>query len=126
MSDVTPERNARLWKRTISADSGAGPPLLNLRNVTMADIPALGALFSDAFIRTIDDANQTKAQYVAKATAIVGGRYGEWIPTASWAIEEGGALRSACLVCDTGPHPSDSSGVTGSCLNSVDRDLPNG
>ena len=37
-------------------------------------------------------------QYASKVAAIVGGRYGEWVPMASWAIEDTGDLRFACLV----------------------------
>jgi len=104
MSDETHERNSRLWKRTLLANSDAGVRPANLRNVTPEDVTALGALFFDAFLGTIDDAGQAATQYESKATAIVAGRYGEWIPAASWAIEEAGGLRSACLVCDYKPY----------------------
>jgi hypothetical protein len=95
MPDTTHERDARLWRRTLLAHSGAGARPANLRNVTPEDIPALGALFFDAFLGTIDDAGQSAIQSESKAAAIVGGRYGEWIPTASWAIEETDGLRFA-------------------------------
>jgi GNAT superfamily N-acetyltransferase len=85
------------------AHSGAGARPANLRNVTAKDIPALGALFFDAFPGTIDAAGQAATQYASKAAAIVGGHYGEWIPTESWALEETDGLRSACLVCDYKP-----------------------
>lgn len=104
MSDRTYERNARLWRRTSLANSGAGARPANLRNVTQEDIPALGALFFGAFLGTIDDAGQAATQYASKAAAIVSGRYGEWIPLASWAIEDTDGLRSACLVCDYKPY----------------------
>jgi GNAT superfamily N-acetyltransferase len=104
MPDETQERNARLWKRTLLANSGAGMRPANLRNVTREDVPALGALLFGAFLGTIDDAGQAMTQYESKATAIVVGRYGEWIPAASWAIEEADGLRSACLVCDYKPY----------------------
>ena len=100
MPDETHERNARLWKRTLVANSGAGIRPANLHNVTREDVPALGALLFGAFLGTIDDAGQAMTQYESKATAIVAGRYGEWIPAASWAIEEAGNILSACLVCD--------------------------
>jgi hypothetical protein len=104
MSNETHERNARLWKRTLLANSAAGVKPANLRNVTPEDVPALGALLFSAFLGTIDDAGQAATQYKSKAAAIVGGRYGEWIPAASWAIEETDGLRSACLVCDYKPY----------------------
>jgi hypothetical protein len=104
MPDEAHERNARLWKRTLLAGSGAGARPASLRNVTREDVPALGALLFGAFLGTIDDAGQSITQYESKVAAIVAGRYGEWIPAASWAIEETGALRSACLVCDYKPY----------------------
>ena len=100
MPDETPERNARLWKRTLLANAGEVMRPANLRNVTREDVPALGALLFGAFLGTIDDTGQAMTQYESKATAIVAGRYGEWIPAASWAIEETDGLRSACLVCN--------------------------
>ena len=70
----------------------------------LEDIPSLGALFFTAFLGTIDNAGQTEAQYVSKAAAILGGRYGDWIPGASWTIEPMGGLRSACLVSNYKPY----------------------
>ncbi|MFM0499722.1 hypothetical protein [Paraburkholderia caffeinilytica] len=104
MSNSTYGRNAQLWKLTLSADRRAEVSLCNLRTVTPKDTPALGTLFFSAFLGTIDDAGETETQYASKARAIVGGRYGEWIPAASWVIEDGGSLRSACLVCDYKPY----------------------
>jgi hypothetical protein len=104
MRDMTHVRNARLWKRTLLANPGAGATPANLRNVTPEDIPALGALFFAAFLGTIDDAGQAVTQYESKAKAILAGRYGDWIPAASWAIQETDGLRSACLVCDYKPY----------------------
>ena len=100
MSDPMQKRDARLWKRTLSANPRVGARRFNLRNVTVDDVPALGTLFFGAFLGTIDDADQAESQYASKAAAILGGRYGEWIPAASWAIEEAGNILSACLVCD--------------------------
>jgi hypothetical protein len=62
MPDETHERNARLWKRTLLANSGAGVRPANLRNVTREDVPALGALLFGAFLGTIDDAGHGAAQ----------------------------------------------------------------
>jgi len=104
MPDTTHERDARLWKRPLSANPGAGVGLSNLRNVTVDDVPALGTLYFWAFLGTIDDAGEAESQYALKAAAILGGRYGEWIPAASWAIEEAGNILSACLVCDYKPY----------------------
>ena len=104
MPDETHKRNAQLWKRPLLANSGAGVRPANLRNVTREDVPALGALLFGAFLGTIDNAGQAMTQYESKASAIVAGRYGEWIPAASWAIEETDGLRSACLVCDYKPY----------------------
>ena len=104
MTDTMHERNARLWKRTLLANFGVGARPANLRNVTREDIAALGTLFFGAFLGTIDDAGQAVTQYESKAMAIVAGRYGKWIPAASWAIEETDGLRSACLVCDYKPY----------------------
>ena len=104
MPDATHERNARLWRRTSLANLGADMRPANLRNVTREDVPALGALLFGAFFGTIDDAGQAMTEYESKATAILAGRYGEWIPAASWAIGEADGLRSACLVCDYKPY----------------------
>jgi hypothetical protein len=104
MTDSTHERGARLWRRSLSNEFPTGATPANLRNVEPEDIPALGALFSMAFFGTVDDAGQPEAQYAAKAAAILGGRYGEWIPEASWTIEQMGKLRSACLVSDYKPY----------------------
>ncbi|MGX7000067.1 GNAT family N-acetyltransferase [Caballeronia sp. KNU42] len=104
MQATTHERNARLWKRTLLADRRAGKNPPHLRHLTPKDIPALGALFFNAFLGTIDDAGQTETQYASKATSIIEGQYGEWIPAASWTIEHTGRLRSACLVCDYKPY----------------------
>lgn len=76
MPDKTHERNARLWKRTLLANTGTGVRPANLRNVTPEDVPALGALLFSAFLGTIDDAGQAATQYTSKVEAIVGGRYG--------------------------------------------------
>lgn len=43
---------------------------------------------------------QTEAQYALKATAILGGWYGEWTPEAWWTVERTDGLQSACLVWD--------------------------
>jgi len=96
------ERNARLWKRALLVGAGLKPP--GARNATPEDIPALGELLSNAFLGTTDDSGQVETQYGSKAVAIVGGRYGEWIPAASWVYEQTGSLRSACLVCDYKPY----------------------
>lgn len=53
MPNETYERNARLWKRTLLANSGAGVRAANLRSVTREDVPALGALLFGAFLGTI-------------------------------------------------------------------------
>jgi hypothetical protein len=76
----------------------------NLRNIKPEDVPALGALLFDAFLGTLDDAGQTEAQYASKATAILGGRYGEWISEASWTIAKTDGLQSACLISDYKPY----------------------
>jgi hypothetical protein len=101
---LTDERSARLWKRTLPArfSSVAIPAIL--RNVTKEDIPALGDLFHAAFLGTVDDGGLTQSQYTSKATAILSGRYGEWLAQASWTIEQRGGLRSACLVSDYKPY----------------------
>ncbi|MFM0373551.1 hypothetical protein [Paraburkholderia aspalathi] len=104
MPDTTHERTARLWKRLLADSFPSGAISPNLRSVTSEDIPALGALFFAAFLGTIDDGGQTEIQYASKAAAILGGRYGEWIPGASWTIEQNGGLRSACIVCDYNPY----------------------
>jgi hypothetical protein len=104
MPGSTHERNARLWKRPLSESFPHGAISPNLRNVKLADVPALGALFFAAFSGTVDDAGQTETQCASKATAILGGRYGEWIGEASWTIEQIGGLRSACLVSDCKPY----------------------
>ena len=104
MPILTNDRHARLWKRSLpdGFSSGAIPAIL--RNVKIEDIPALGDLLYAAFLDTIDDGGLTKSQYTSKASAILGGRYGEWLPEASWTIEQMGGLRSACLVSDYKPY----------------------
>jgi hypothetical protein len=104
MADGTHERTARLWKRTLVDDFLADSTPGNLRNVAQGDAPALAALFFQAFLGTIDDGGQTESQYVAKTTAILSGRYGEWIPAASWTVEGTSGLRSVCIVCDYKPY----------------------
>ena len=104
MPDTMHGRDARLWKRSLSADPSRGARSSNLRNVTVDDLPAMGTLFFRAFLGTIDDTGQTESQYASKAAAILGGRYGEWIPAASWALEEAGNILSGCLVCDYKPY----------------------
>lgn len=105
MPSSTRERSAQLWKRTLS-DSRHRPVALSasVRHVQPGDVPALGLLFFAAFHGTIDDAGHTETQYALKAAAILGGRYGEWIPEASWIVEQTGGLQSACLVCDYQPY----------------------
>jgi hypothetical protein len=104
MADATHERIARLWKRTLADDWLADSTTGNLRNIVQGDVPALAGLFFQAFLGTIDDGGQTEAQYVSKTTAILGGRYGQWVPAASWAVEGASGLRSACIVCDYKPY----------------------
>ena len=106
MPDSGYERNSRLWKLS-SLDSfihSSRATTSNPRNVTPVDVSALGTLLFDAFRGEPDDIGQTEMQYASKATAIVDGRYGEWIQAASWTIEFAGGLRSACLVCDYEPY----------------------
>jgi hypothetical protein len=104
MADATHERIARLWKRTLADDLLSDSTPGKLRNIVHADVPALAALFFQAFLGTVDDGGQTEAEYVSKTTAILGGRYGQWIPAASWTVEGAGGLRSACIVCDYKPY----------------------
>lgn len=105
MPGSTRERSAQLWKRTLS-DCRHPPVALSasVRHVQPGDVPALGQLFFAAFHGTIDDAGQAETQYVLKAKAILGGRYGEWISDASWIVEQTDGLQSACLVCDYQPY----------------------
>lgn len=105
MPNSTHERSARLWKRTLS-DSLPRSVIQSagLRHIQPGDISALGLLLFAAFHGTIDDAGQTEAQYALKVTAIIDGRYGEWIPEASWTVEQTDGLQSACLVCNYQPY----------------------
>jgi hypothetical protein len=99
------ERNAQLWRRTLSDSLRLSVPLsASLRNIQPGDISALGVLFFAAFQGTIDDTGQTEAQYASKARAILGGQYGEWLTEASWTVEQAEGLQSACLVCDYLPY----------------------
>jgi hypothetical protein len=102
--DPTHERSARLWKRSLSDALPLDAMTKSFRNVTLEDIPELGALFFSAFAGTIDDAGHTEAQHTAKAAAILNGRYGRWISEASFTIEKMGKLHSACLVSDYKPY----------------------
>ena len=88
MPDTTHERTARFWKRPLPDHFLPMAIPRHLRSVTPEDIPALSELFFSAFFGTIDHGGQTEAQYASKAKAILGGRYGEWIPEASWTIEQ--------------------------------------
>lgn len=105
MPNSTRERSAQLWKCTLS-DSHHWPVALSAvaRHVQPGDVLALGLLFFAAFHGTIDDTGQTETQYALKATAILGGQYGEWISEASWIVEQTDGLQSACLVCDYQPY----------------------
>ena len=105
MPASTHERSAQLWRRTLSdrlLRSVALPA--GSRHIQSGDISALALLFFAAFQGTIDDTGQTETQYALKAKAILGGRYGEWISEASWAVEQTSGLQSACLVCDYKPY----------------------
>lgn len=104
MPNANHERTARLWKRTLPGLSPSVALPGHLRNVAPEDIPALAVLLHTAFLGTIDDGGQTQAQYAAKATALLGGKYGEWIRAASWTIEQADGLRSVCIVCDYKPY----------------------
>ncbi len=99
------QRSAQLWRRSLSGSLHRSVALPDsLRHICPNDISALGQLFFAAFRGTVDDAGQTEAEYALKASAILGGRYGQWIPEASWTLEQKGALLSACLVCDYKPY----------------------
>ncbi|PQV49371.1 hypothetical protein [Paraburkholderia sp. BL21I4N1] len=105
MPASTQERNAQLWRCTLSDSLRPSIPLsASLRNVRSGDISALGLLFFAAFQGTIDDAAQTATQYTSKARAILDGHYGDWIAEASWTVEQSEGLQSACLVCDYKPY----------------------
>ena len=104
MPASTHERSAQLWRRTLSDRFQRSVALpAGLRHIQSGDISALGLLLFAAFQGTIDDTGQTETQYALKAKAILGGRYGEWISEASWAVEQTSGLQSACLVCDYKP-----------------------
>ncbi|MFT4067903.1 GNAT family N-acetyltransferase [Paraburkholderia sp.] len=105
MPSSTQERSAQLWKRTLSDSLHPSVALLpNLRRIQSCDVSALGRLFFAAFHGTIDDAGQTENQYMLKATAILSGRYGEWISEASSTVGQPDALLAACLVCNYKPY----------------------
>ncbi|MDR8050753.1 GNAT family N-acetyltransferase [Burkholderia cenocepacia] len=105
MPSSTRERSARFWKRALSG-SLHRPAVLpgGLRHVEPDDVPALAQLLFAAFHGTIDDPGHTEAQYALKVSAILGGRYGEWIQEASWTVEQTNGLQSVCLVCDYKPY----------------------
>ncbi|MEK7888282.1 GNAT family N-acetyltransferase [Burkholderia contaminans] len=105
MPSSTHERSARFWKRALSG-SLHRPAVLpgGLRHVEPDDVPALAQLLFAAFHGTIDDPGHTEAQYALKVSAILGGRYGEWIQEASWTVEQTNGLQSVCLVCDYKPY----------------------
>ena len=95
MPSSTHGRSAQLWKRTLCNSLHRSIVLsASLRRIQSSDISALGMLFFAAFNGTIDDAGQTETQYALKATAILGGRYGEWISEASWTVEQTDGLQS--------------------------------
>ncbi|WP_407854507.1 GNAT family N-acetyltransferase [Burkholderia gladioli] len=105
MPALTHERSAQLWKSTLSGCLHRSVTLsASSRRIQSNDVSALGLLFCAAFQGTIDEAGQTEAQYALKASAILGGRYGEWIAEASWAVEQPDGLLSACLVCNYKPY----------------------
>ncbi|MDP9651483.1 hypothetical protein J2793_006958 [Paraburkholderia caledonica] len=105
MPASTRERSAQLWRRTLSGCLHRSVILsAGSRRIQSNDVLALGLLFFAAFQGTIDETGQTEAQYALKASAILGGRYGEWIAQASWTVEQSDRLVSACLVCDYKPY----------------------
>ena len=50
MPDTMHGRDARLWRRSLSANPSRGARSPNLRNVTVDDLPAMGTLFFWAFL----------------------------------------------------------------------------
>jgi GNAT superfamily N-acetyltransferase len=105
MPASTHERSAQLWRRTLSGYANQYVAMSDrFRHIQPKDVSALGLLFLAAFQGTIDEAGQDQAEYASKALAILGGRYGEWIPEASWTAERRDGLLSACLVCDYKPY----------------------
>lgn len=74
------------------------------RNVRETDVDALAILLHAAFRGTIDDEGETFADARAEIERTLSGGYGRFLPEASFAIEEGEFLASACLVSWFEPH----------------------
>lgn len=114
-------RSVQLWGRTLSGCLHRSVALPDsLRHICPNDISALGLLFFAAFRGTVDEAGQTEAQYALKASAILGGRYGQWIPEASRTWEQTDALVSAWAVLASSRRPRD----TGRGSNPVGNQWP--
>jgi GNAT superfamily N-acetyltransferase len=103
MSQEAKKRTARLWRRILPRNLTSGQVSPDICEVDRKDAERIGALLFEAFRGTIDDAGQSEAQYAQKVAAILDGRYGDWVPTASWKVEPG-TLRSVCLVSDYKPY----------------------
>jgi hypothetical protein len=67
------------------------------------DVPVLATLFFTAFRGTVHDPGQTETQYASKVMAILGGRYREWIPEASWTIDKRAGFDPHALFAITHP-----------------------
>jgi ribosomal protein S18 acetylase RimI-like enzyme len=100
--EETQQRPAgRLWRKSLTASEAARAQPGMIRAVVPADVDALGALFHDAFDGTRDATGFTREAWVAKARAMLSGRYGAYLSSASAVLpnhEHG--LAAACIVTD--------------------------
>jgi GNAT superfamily N-acetyltransferase len=94
----------RIWRKPIALTTQSSAISNDFRVLTRNDILRLGSLFFIAFKGGPDDSGATEEQYQRKVRALFDGRYGDCIPTASFAFTQGDALTSACIVTDYEPY----------------------
>ena len=103
-SKAVRQDSGHLWIRTLPQSGEFAPVPHDFRLIGGNDAPSLGRLFFTAFKDTVDDTGQTETDYVAKALAILDGRYGDCISAASWVFEHYDKISSACIVTDYKPY----------------------
>lgn len=68
------------------------------RSISPADAAALGRLMVEAYQGTIDYDGETVEQATEEVSGMLGGKYGAFLPSASFIVEDEGQPVSACLI----------------------------
>jgi L-amino acid N-acyltransferase YncA len=93
----------RLWRKNL--DEGWGEPSRSFRRLVAADAEQIGSLLFSAFHGTSDANDFTLPRWIAKAEAMIAGRYGHCIFPASFVSEgHGGQLSAVCVATDYKPY----------------------